>query len=162
VLIKTDDTGPNFISKCDSNTVQTAFLSGFAFNSNISEASKISSKSSSTHSQVFAETQTIETSHHQSSEITQCCDNPDFTLSRFAPGLSILVIATIICIQASRAWLILSIVCGLTHSSAATTKIAISVDLAHLALIIVKASCHGVSKNVIFLPLYSTWYAQIL
>jgi hypothetical protein len=103
VFIKTDETGHNFISKCDSKTVQTAFLEGFAFNSSISEASKINSKSSSTHSQLFAETQTIETSPHQSSEITQCADNQDFTLSRFAPGLSIFVIATIICIQASRA-----------------------------------------------------------
>jgi hypothetical protein len=60
------------------------------------------------------------------------------------------LIATTTGIPASFAWLIDSIVCGFTHSSAATTKIAISVDLAPLALIIVKASCPGVSKNVIF------------
>ncbi|MDR1987378.1 MAG: hypothetical protein LBQ24_00990 [Candidatus Peribacteria bacterium] len=58
--------------------------------------------------------------------------------------------ATIIGISASFAWLIDSKVCGFTHSSAATTNTAISVDLAHLALITVKASCPGVSKNVIF------------
>jgi hypothetical protein len=116
----------------------------------------INSNRLSIHSHDFAETHTIGTSPPQSSDNTQCCDNHDLTLSILTPGLSILVIATIICIPASRAWFILSIVCGFTHSSAATTRIAISVDFAHLALIIVKASCHGVSKKVIFLELYST------
>ena len=46
----------------------------------------------------------------------------------FAPGLSILLIATIISIPAALAWLIASTVCGITPSSAATTRIAISVD----------------------------------
>ena len=71
--------------------------------------------------------------------------------------MSILFIATITGISASFAWFIDSIVWGFTHSSAATTKIAISVDFAHLALITVKASCPGVSKNVITQESSSTW-----
>ena len=53
--------------------------------------------------------------------------NSCFTLSTFAFGKSILFTATIIGISAAFAWLIASIVCGITPSSAATTKIAISV-----------------------------------
>ena len=67
-----------------------------------------------------------------------------------ALSLSILLIATMISIPAAFAWLIASIVCGITPSSAATTKIAISVDWAPLIRIDVNASCPGVSKNVIF------------
>ena len=37
----------------------------------------------------------------------------------------------------------------------------ISVSFAHLARIIENASCHGVSRKVIFLPSLNTWYAQI-
>jgi hypothetical protein len=67
--------------------------------------------------------------------------------------LSIFVIATIILTPASFAWLIASIVCAFTHSSAATTITAISVIFAPLALIEVNNSCPGVSIKVIFLPL---------
>jgi hypothetical protein len=72
VLTKTDETGQSLISRCDSKTVQTANLSGFAFNSSISDAININSKSSSTHSQDLAETHTIGTSHPQSSANTPC------------------------------------------------------------------------------------------
>ena len=44
--------------------------------------------------------------------------------------------------------IIASIVCGITPSSAATTKTTISVALAPRARIAVKASCPGVSKKV--------------
>ena len=70
-------------------------------------------------------------------------------------------IATIIGIPADFAWFIASTVCGIIPSFAATTSIAISVICAPLALIAVNASCPGVSKNVIFLPLISTMYAPI-
>ena len=50
---------------------------------------------------------------------------------------------------------------GLTLSFAATTKITISVVLAPLARIAVKASCPGVSINVIFPVLVLTSYAAI-
>ena len=53
------------------------------------------------------------------------------------------------------AWLIASIVCGITPSSAATTKIVISVTCAPRARIVVNAACPGVSKKVIFLPSFS-------
>ena len=57
---------------------------------------------------------------------------------------------------AAFAWLIASTVCGMTPSSAATTKIAISVEFAPRIRIAVNASCPGVSKKVIFSPLIST------
>ena len=79
------------------------------------------------------------------------------TLSGSAPGLSILLMATIIGTPAALAWSIASTVWGITPSSAATTKTTISVTPAPLALIWVKASCPGVSINVIFWPLISFW-----
>ena len=69
-----------------------------------------------------------------------------------APGLSILLTATMIGTLAALAWLIASIVCGITPSSAATTKTVISVISAPRARMLVKAACPGVSKNVIVLP----------
>ena len=83
-----------------------------------------------------------------SSYSINCC----LILSILAPGKSILFTATIIGISATFAWLIASIVCGITPSSAATTSIAISVIWAPLALILVNASCPGVSKKVSSLP----------
>ena len=63
-----------------------------------------------------------------------------FTRSIFALGLSILLIATMISIPAAFAWLIASTVCGMTPSSAATTRIAISVAFAPRIRIAVNAS----------------------
>jgi hypothetical protein len=100
-LITTVAIGHNFKSKCDSITVATAFLFGFAFNSCISATSKITHSKSSIQNQVFAETGIIGTSHPQSSGISQFSDNQAFTLSGFAHSLSILFIATITGIQAS-------------------------------------------------------------
>ncbi len=54
--------------------------------------------------------------------------------------IDILLTATIIGTSAAFAWLIASIVCGIIPSSAATTKMAISVAFAPLALISVNAS----------------------
>ena len=88
----------------------------------------------------------------QSSGVRPCSKSSCLILSGFAVGLSILFIATIIGTPAAFEWLIASIVCGITPSSAATTKIEISVISAPLALIEVKASWPGVSKNVIFFP----------
>ena len=61
--------------------------------------------------------------------------------------------AMIIGTFAALAWLIASTVCGMTPSSAATTRITISVTLAPRARIAVKAAWPGVSMKVIFLPL---------
>ncbi len=65
-----------------------------------------------------------------------CC----LTLSEFAPSLSILLIATTIRTPAAFAWSIASFVCGLTPSSAATTKMTISVNNAPRARSVVNAS----------------------
>jgi len=79
VFINTVATEPNFVSKCDSITVQTQFLSGFAFNSAISATSKIFSNKSSIQSHILADTGTIITSPHQSSHTNQCSANCPFT-----------------------------------------------------------------------------------
>jgi hypothetical protein len=60
--------------------------------------------------------------------------------SGWASGLSILLIATMIGTPAALAWSIASRVCGMTPSSAATTRMTMSVTLAPRARIRVKAS----------------------
>jgi hypothetical protein len=57
-----------------------------------------------------------------------------------ASGLSILVIATTMGTPAALAWLMASLVCGITPSSAATTRMTMSVALAPRARMAVKAS----------------------
>ena len=79
------------------------------------------------------------------------------TRSMFASGTSILLIATTIGTSAARAWLIDSLVCGITPSSAATTSTAMSVIFAPRARIAVNASWPGVSRNVSFRPSTSVW-----
>ncbi len=73
-----------------------------------------------------------------------------------AVGLSILLIATMIGTPAALAWLIDSIVCGITLSSAATTRMAMSVACAPRARMAVKAAWPGVSMKVILWPFCST------
>jgi len=97
----------------------------------------------------------------QSSGISSYSVSSCFTRSILALGLSILLIATTISIPAAFAWLIASTVCGMTPSSAATTRIAISVEFAPRIRIAVNASCPGVSRKVIFSPLISTTEAPI-
>ena len=97
----------------------------------------------------------------QSSGISSYSESSCFTLSIFAAGLSILLIATIISTPAAFAWLIASTVCGITPSSAATTSTAISVACAPRIRIAVNASCPGVSRKVIGSPLIFTIYAPI-
>jgi hypothetical protein len=69
------------------------------------------------------------------------------TVSGFAPGLSILFTATTIGTLAALAWLIASFVCGITPSSAATTRTTTSVTFAPRERIIVNASWPGVSRK---------------
>ena len=78
-----------------------------------------------------------------------------------AVGRSILFMATIMGTFAAFAWFIASTVCGITPSSAATTRTTISVTFAPLALMAVNASCPGVSRNVISPFSRCTWYAPI-
>jgi hypothetical protein len=69
-----------------------------------------------------------------------------------------LLIATIIGTFAALAWLIASTVCGMTPSSAATTRTTISVTDAPRARIAVKAAWPGVSMKVTGRPEpISTW-----
>ena len=145
-------TGPRPLSSFASITVPLAALAGFAFKSFISAINRIISKTSSIPSFLAADTGIQGISPPHSSGTSSCSVNCCFTKSGFAPSLSILFIATIIETPAALAWLIASIVCGIIPSSAATTKTAISVTWAPLALIVVKASCPGVSRNVISLP----------
>ena len=66
--------------------------------------------------------------------------------------------ATIIGTPAFLAWLIASMVCGMTWSSAATTSTTMSVTCAPRARMAVKASWPGVSRKVIDRPSgRSTW-----
>ena len=144
------------MSSCASIIAPLALLSGFALSSFISATSVIISRSVSIPSFLTADTGTQIVCPPQSSATRPYSTSSCFTLSGFAPGLSILFIATIISTPAAFAWLIASIVCGITPSSAATTRTAISVTCAPLIRIAVKASCPGVSRKVIGLPLICT------
>ena len=89
---------------------------------------------------VLADTPTKGTSPPYSSGTTLCATSSWRTRSGLASGLSILVMATTSGTSAARACEIASIVCGITPSSAATTRITISVALAPRARIAVKAA----------------------
>ena len=77
-----------------------------------------------------AETSTSWTSPPMSSTTISCWRSSSRTFWALAPGLSILLIATIIGTPAALVWLIASIVCGFRPSSAATTRTTMSVTLA--------------------------------
>ena len=64
--------------------------------------------------------------------------------------------ATMIWTPADLAWLMASMVWGITPSSAATTSTAMSVACAPRRRMLVNASWPGVSRKVIFLPSSST------
>ncbi len=71
------------------------------------------------------------------------------TRSGLAPGLSILFTATTMGTSAALAWLMASMVCGMTPSSAATTSTMTSVTWAPRARMAVKASWPGVSMKAL-------------
>ena len=148
-------------SVCASTTTPTADLSGLYFKSRSSAWSKTVSRSSGIHCPVLEDIQIIGVSPHRSSGVSPYLARSCLIVSRFFPGLSIFVIATMIGTPDSLACQIDSIVCGITLSSAATTIIAIFVNFAHLALKLVNNSCPGVSIKHILLSLYSTTEAQI-
>ena len=91
-------------------------------------------------SPVFAETGTISMVPPQSTGCNPCSTSCCFTRSGCASGLSILLIATTIGTLAALTCAIASFVCGMTPSSAATTRIATSVTFAPRARIAVNAS----------------------
>ncbi len=86
------------------------------------------------------------------STCTSYCSSSVRTRLGSAPALSILLMAMIIGTPAALAWAIASLVCGMTPSSAATTRTTMSVTLAPRARMAVKASWPGVSRKVIFWP----------
>ena len=87
-----------------------------------------------------------------SSYSVSCC----MMRSGLAVGLSILLMATMMGISAALAWLMDSTVWGMMPSSAATTRMAMSVTMAPRARMAVKASWPGVSRKVTGLPFTST------
>ena len=137
----------------ESKTTQTALRFGLYLSSSISACNNIFSNNLSIHSPVFEETPITGTSPPHSSGVSHWAAISAIIWSLLCPGLSIFVIAIMIGTQAAFAWLIDSIVWGITESSAATTITAIFVSLAHLALSDVNNSCPGVSMKVIFFPL---------
>ena len=106
---------------------------------------------------VLADTGTNGESPPKSSGTTCSATSSLFTRSTLASGLSILFIATTIGTPAALAWWIASLVCGITPSSAATTRITMSVALAPRARIAVNAAWPGVSRKVIMPRGVSTW-----
>ena len=98
---------------------------------------------------VLADTGTTGESPPNSSGTTPWASSSCFTLSGLASCLSILLIATTSGTCAALAWLIASMVCGMTPSSAATTSTTMSVTFAPRARIAVNASWPGVSRKVI-------------
>ncbi len=96
-----------------------------------------------------------------SSGIRPRSDSSRFTRSAFASGLSILLMATMIGTPAAFAWSMASRVCGMTPSSAATTRMTMSVTLAPRARIRVNASWPGVSRKTTLRLLTWTWYAPM-
>ena len=132
-----------------------------AFSSSTSACSRIASSSSSMPAPVFADTGMNCASPPYSSGITLSATSSCLTRSRFASGLSILLIATTIGTLPAFACAIASFVCGITPSSAATTRITMSVTFAPRARIAVNASWPGVSRNVITPFFVCTWYAPM-
>ena len=150
------DTGPRPLSRRASMTVPDASRLGLAFSSRISAVRTTISSSSCTPIPVFAEISHIMVSPPYSSGIRSYFIISCLMRSGFAPGRSILLMATMIGISAAFAWLMDSTVWGIMPSSAATTRIATSVHIAPRARMEVNASWPGVSRNVMVLPLTST------
>ncbi|MCY1378158.1 hypothetical protein D9M69_657700 [compost metagenome] len=82
------------------------------------------------------------------SEMTSYCSSSLTTFCGLASGLSILFTATTIGAPAALACWMASTVCGMTPSSAATTRTTMSVTLAPRARIAEKAAWPGVSRKV--------------
>ena len=152
-------TAPRPLSSRASTVAPRASISGFARRSRSASAvSSTASSSLSTLVPCLAEMSTNMVSPPYSSGTRPNSVSWPRTFSGFAPGLSILLTATTIGTLAACAWLMASTVCGITPSSAATTRIATSVSSAPRARMAVNASWPGVSRNVIlrFSPSRST------
>ena len=128
-----------------------------ALSSRISDWSAVISRSWSIPVPILAEVGTKIVWPPHSSGTRFRLDSSRFTRSGSASGRSILLTATMIGTFAARAWLIASCVCGITPSSAATTRMTMSVAWAPRARIAVKASWPGVSRNVTLPCEVVTW-----
>ena len=80
------------------------------------------------------------------------CSSSLTTFCGSASGLSILLTATMIGAPAAFACWMLSIVCGITPSSAATTRMTMSVTVAPRVRMALKAAWPGVSRKVTASP----------
>ena len=154
-VIKIVATAPFPLSIPDSITTPTALPSLDAFRSKISDCKTMVSNKFSIPSPVFAEILTNRQSPPKSSGTISFAIISFRTFSISDSGLSILFIATMIGTTDALACSIDSTVCGFTPSLAATTRMIISVTLAPRALILLKAACPGVSKNVMEFDLWS-------
>ena len=132
--------------------VPWAFLWGLALSSRSSAWRSIFSSNSLTPWPVAAAMAWLWCFPPQSSTRMLRLASSSLTFSGLAWGLSILLMAKIRGTPAIWAWLMASLVCGLTPSSAATTMMAMSVSLAPRARMAVKASWPGVSRKTMRLP----------
>ena len=148
-------TGPRPRSSLASITAPSAARSGLALRSRSSACSRIASSSLSRLMPLVAETSMASVSPPRSSTWISCCSSSVLTRVGLASPLSILLIATMIGTCAALACAMASTVCGMTPSSAATTRMTMSVTLAPRARIAVKAAWPGVSRKVIFCPPFS-------
>ncbi len=121
-------------------TVPTARLSGLAFKSSNSASSNTFSRSSSTLVPILAEISWHWYFPPQSSTKMFISASSCLMRSGLAVSRSILFKANTMGISAAWAWLMASLVCGITRSSAAMTMIARSVTCAPRARMAVKAS----------------------
>jgi hypothetical protein len=140
VWTSTEATEPRPFSSFASITAPRAVRFGSAFSSSSSACSRIASSRSSSPMRFSAETSSTWTSPPMSSGTSSCSSSWVFARFGSAPSLSILLIATMIGTSAALAWLIASIVCGCSPSSAATTRITRSVTWAPRLRMAVKAS----------------------
>mmetsp|Transcript_16031 Transcript_16031/g.53876 ORF Transcript_16031/g.53876 Transcript_16031/m.53876 type:complete len:351 (+) Transcript_16031:356-1408(+) len=145
-------TGPRPRSMRASTTVPSAGRAGLARRSRSSAWRVIFSSRSSRFWRSVADTCTESTSPPNSSRTTSCSRSSRPTRLGSAPGLSILLMATIMGHRAALAALMASTVCCLTPSSAATTRTTTSVTLAPRERMAEKAACPGVSRKVILSP----------
>ena len=148
--------GPWPLSRRASTTAPLARRLGFAFSSMTSASRAMRSSRSLMPMPVRADTGMQATSPPQSSVMMPYLVRPSITRSGFAVGLSILFMATMILTLAALAWLMDSTVWGMMPSSAATTRMAMSVTMAPRARMEVNASWPGVSRKVMRLSLTLT------
>ena len=131
-----------------SMTVPRAGEAGAALSSMICDCRSRISISSLMPWPVVALVRTTSVSPPHSTGFNPCPASWPRTMSGLASGRSILFIATTIGTSAARAWLIDSIVCGWTPSTALTTRTTTSVMFAPRARMAVNAWWPGVSMKV--------------